>query len=138
HGWVGGDMGNITTSPLDPIFWCHHNMLEACWVNWNINMSNPNPSDPTWNSLSLGNMFCDEDGAPVTQLTVAVTSLMPYFSYQFDNQLMPCSSVGNGAAGKVKQWEAGALKKFLSEGGPSAITPLQTVSAERPVTMRLN
>jgi tyrosinase len=113
-------------------------MLEACWVEWNINRSNPNPNDPIWYNLLLGNMFCDENGAPVTSLTVAVTSLMPYFDYQFDNQLMPCSAIGTGNMAKVKQWETAALKKFLSEGGPSGITALQTVSAERPLMLRLN
>ena len=32
HGFVGGDMGTYM-SPLDAVFWCHHNMIECLWVD---------------------------------------------------------------------------------------------------------
>ena len=45
HGFVGGEMGTYM-SPLDAIFWCHHNMIECLWVDWNINKGNANTNDP--------------------------------------------------------------------------------------------
>jgi tyrosinase len=34
HGWVGGDMGVITTSAFDPVFWAHHAMIDRIWYLW--------------------------------------------------------------------------------------------------------
>jgi Common central domain of tyrosinase len=31
HGWVGGTMGDISTSAYDPIFWAHHCMIDRLW-----------------------------------------------------------------------------------------------------------
>ena len=32
HGFVGGEMATYM-SPLDSVFWCHHNMIECLWVD---------------------------------------------------------------------------------------------------------
>jgi tyrosinase len=89
HGFVGGDMGAFM-SPLDPIFWLHHNMIERCWVNWNFDLNRLNTNDPAWLNRELTD-FCDENGNPV-QINVATTLLFPVFSYRYDD-------VGPGAAG---------------------------------------
>jgi hypothetical protein len=31
-------------SPLDPIFWTHHCMIDRCWVEWNITRNHANTS----------------------------------------------------------------------------------------------
>ncbi|MDH5325610.1 MAG: tyrosinase family protein [Gammaproteobacteria bacterium] len=33
HGWVGGDMGRMT-SPNDPIFFMHHAQIDRIWAMW--------------------------------------------------------------------------------------------------------
>jgi tyrosinase len=81
HGFVGGTMGNFM-SPLDPIFWTHHNMIERCWVDWNLGRYHDNTNDPAWTQRSFSE-FCDEDGNPVT-VTVAETLLYPFLLYRFD------------------------------------------------------
>lgn len=106
HGFVGGDMGTYM-SPLDPVFWCHHNMIECLWVDWNINKSNPNTNDPAWSNFSFSD-FVDADNNPVT-IQVATTLLMPILSYQFE----PCAP-NEVATTKDKA----TLEKFLREGGP--------------------
>jgi tyrosinase len=46
HGWVGGDMGVITTSAFDPIFWSHHCMIDRIWYLWQLqNGINNIPAD---------------------------------------------------------------------------------------------
>src|SRR4029453_599757 len=35
HGRIGGNMGTITSSPLDPIFWLHHCNIDRLWARWN-------------------------------------------------------------------------------------------------------
>ena len=75
HGFVGGTMGNFM-SPLDPIFWTHHNMIDRCWVDWNLGRYHDNTDDPAWTQRSFSE-FCDEEGNPVT-VTVAETLLYPF------------------------------------------------------------
>jgi hypothetical protein len=44
---VGGDM--VTGgSPLDPVFWAHHCMVDYCWAKWNIELENNNTNDQAW------------------------------------------------------------------------------------------
>lgn len=33
HGWVGGDMGSMT-SPNDPVFFLHHCYVDKIWADW--------------------------------------------------------------------------------------------------------
>ena len=47
HGFVGGDMGAFH-SPLDPVFWCHHNMCDCLWNEWNVTRGNPNTNEQPW------------------------------------------------------------------------------------------
>jgi len=86
HGFVGGTMGTFM-SPLDPIFWTHHNRVDELWVQWNIVRDNPNTSDGNWVNTEFTE-FCDGQGTPVT-IKVVSTVLMPFFSYQFDTQVTP-------------------------------------------------
>lgn len=134
HGWVGGNMGSVPIAARDPIFWCHHNMIERCWWDWNITQGKPNPGSSNWTGMPLNNMFFDKDGNPVTNLTVATTALMPLLSYQFDDQLLPCGSQGTlKAAASAHQGQE--LRKFLEKGGPARLNVLERVSVELPKTL---
>lgn len=83
HGFVGGTMASFM-SPLDPIFWTHHNRIDELWVEWNIIRGNPNTSAGDW-TQTVFNDFVDGDGNP-TQISVIETVLYPFFSYRFDTQ----------------------------------------------------
>lgn len=45
HGWVGGDMGFVSTSAFDPIFWSHHCMIDRLWWLWQARNGNGNLPD---------------------------------------------------------------------------------------------
>jgi len=109
HPFVGGDMGGFH-SPLDAVFWGHHNMLDCLWTEWNIDRQNPNTNDPAWNGLHFTE-FVDENGAPA-DVTAGITVLFPILSYQFES----CSAVQAGAA--RKKFNAKALEQFLRAGAP--------------------
>ncbi|HEY7772370.1 MAG TPA: tyrosinase family protein [Marinagarivorans sp.] len=126
HGWVRGNMGGLM-SPLDPVFWCHHNMIERCWWDWNITQGKNNPSSSSWTSMSLANMFCDKDGNLVSNLTVGITALYPVLSYQFDDQLFPCDSGIRGLTRSTAE-----LREFLQRGGPSQLNVLDRIAAPTP------
>jgi tyrosinase len=126
HGFVGGDMGSYM-SPLDPIFWCHHNMIECLWIEWNINKSNPNPNDSTWVNQQFTD-FVDADGNPVT-VSVLTTLFYPLLSYQFE----PCAPGMAPAAVKDKD----ALEKFLREGGPAKLDYIKRYELRKSLTADL-
>lgn len=111
HGWIGGDMGNFL-SPLDPIFWMHHNMLDCLWVDWNINLNNSNTNDTSWTDFKLTD-FVDENGNPVS-LPVIETVLFPIFTYQFE----PCQPTEV----MKKKLTPKELDQFLRTGAPSVLT----------------
>jgi tyrosinase len=124
HGWIGGDMGNFL-SPLDPIFWMHHNMLDCLWVDWNINLNNANTNDPSWTNFAL-NDFVDENGSPVS-VPVIDTVLYPILLYQFE----PCSP---NEAGE-KPLHGSQLRQFLREGAPQVLTFGPPHSTKEPIAV---
>lgn len=83
HGFVGGNMSTYM-SPLDPLFWLHHNMVERTWVHWNLVREHPNTEDRAWLDREFTE-FCDEDGNPVT-ISVALSLLFPVISYRYDDE----------------------------------------------------
>ena len=40
HGWVGGDMGDVTTAAYDPVFFAHHCMIDRVWYLWQVRHGN--------------------------------------------------------------------------------------------------
>ncbi|HET6893740.1 MAG TPA: tyrosinase family protein, partial [Pyrinomonadaceae bacterium] len=87
HCAVGGIMCT-GGSPLDPIFWNHHCMIDYCWTKWNIELNNNNTNDATWIN-HVNSHFVDADGNPATQ-TAGLTTLMPLLSYRYES-----SAIGN-------------------------------------------
>ena len=110
HGFVGGDMSSYM-SPLDPIFYCHHNVIDCLWVDWNINRGNPNTNDSSWNNFAFTD-FVDENGSPVS-VQVITTILFPIFSYQYE----PCGPSMMSAKIADKK----LLEKWLREGAPAKL-----------------
>lgn len=135
HVWVGGNMGSVPIAARDPIFWCHHNMIERCWWDWNITQNKPNPSSANWKNMALNNMFCDHDGNLVDDLKVGFTALYPIFYYQYDDQLLPCGGVTSGLATSPRKGED--LRRFLEQGGPARLQVQEQVSANLPRTLVL-
>jgi len=126
HGWVGGfccDMGTFM-SPLDPVFWCHHNMLDCLWVEWNLNRNNPNTNDSTWVNLHFTD-FVDENGQPVDVVS-GITTLLPLFDYQFE----PCGPSHT----QGQKLSKAALEAFLRAGAPVKLDYTQRIEVSRGIT----
>lgn len=82
HGsFIGGTMGSYM-SPLDPIFWLHHCVLDYFWFEWN-SRGNANTADATWNNFDMAGMFVAADGSPVTH-RVGAMPLAPLLSYRYE------------------------------------------------------
>jgi tyrosinase len=85
HGVVGGTMATFM-SPLDPIFWTHHNVIDAIWVEWNIKRGNPNTNSAAWMNRKFTE-FCDKDGNAI-EVSMLEPILYPYFTYRFDDPVL--------------------------------------------------
>lgn len=125
HGFVGGEMSTFR-SPLDPIFWCHHNMIECLWVHWNLDMGNANTNDPAWGNLTFSDDFVDGDGNPAP-IQVSTTLLFPLLTYQYE----PCAP---GMAERAKLRDRQTLEKFLREGAPHKLEYIKRYELRRPLT----
>jgi tyrosinase len=132
HTSIGGDMATFM-SPLDPIFWTHHAMLDFCWVDWNFDRQNQNPNDPTWYNLHFTD-FVDENNTPV-DVAVAITQLFPIFSYQYE----PSQISASLAQLQVRtQAEAEMLKAFVQRGGSAEIPVEAQYRFTQPTTVAVN
>lgn len=66
--------GNMNTfmSPLDPVFWMHHGMIDNCWADWLTRDGHGNSAATEWLDYEFEENFVDRDGQLVT-LSVAET-----------------------------------------------------------------
>jgi tyrosinase len=116
HTTIGGNMGTFM-SPLDPIFWTHHSMLDFCWVDWNIDRKNDNPNDPAWGNLQFKD-FVDADGNPTVD-QAGLSVLLPLVAYQYEP-----SQIGATVAQMPfvrSQAELDHLKAVVQQGGNAEI-----------------
>lgn len=131
HGtFIQGDMGTFM-SPLDPIFWNHHCMVDLCWYEWNVTRNHPNTNDTDWSNFSLAGMFCDGNKAPV-DLTVLATILMPILSYQYETGI-------NGVATAQKQAmknkdDFKKMEEVIEKGSDMKLTTRRRIELKRGVT----
>lgn len=128
HGFVGGDMGTFH-SPLDPVFYMHHNMCDCMWAHWNIDLNNPNTNDPAWVDFQITD-FVDENGNPVS-VSAGTTVLYPILTYQFE----PCSLAGTQAGQSKLQGKQ--LEAFLRAGAPSRLEWGQRFELRRSMTVEV-
>lgn len=126
HGFIGGDMGNYM-SPLDPIFWTHHNMIECCWVNWNLTRSHPNTNDPQWTGFTFSPDFVDRHGNPVT-LKVSDTFLYPVFLYRFED----CFPVRG-----LRERSSAELEEFVKRGAKVKLDFIDQVEVQDELTLEV-
>ena len=127
HGsFIRGMMASYM-SPLDPIFWLHHCMLDYCWFEWN-SRGNANTSDSTWWNLTKPGMFSDGDGNPV-DFKSGVTVLAPLLSYRYEAPRGRCLRL-------FKPIDEAVLKRFLEKAKQPPLKPLREFPIpSQPVTM---
>lgn len=96
HGGVDGDMGDVNTSPRDPVFYLHHCNLDRLWARWNAS-GKQNDSDPLWHGFTFEQNFWDTSGNPID---VKVSSLFDTLSlgYRYDNVPAPVVAMVEAAS----------------------------------------
>lgn len=166
HGMIGGYMGAFC-SPIDPVFWTHHCMIDACWVNWNITRGNPNTNDSNWMKFPLVD-FVDENNNPVN-IPIIDTLLYPILAYQYEKtqmghtiaELSPpplpgldrpmTAGIGGGlsllgaflqqpsqpSATPLSKSDAKALHNFLKTGAPVKLVYSKTFELAQTLTVQV-
>lgn len=109
HVVVGMDM--VTGgSPQDPVFWCHHCMVDYCWAKWNIELENDNTNDQAWLDTTWTH-FVDRNGDPI-EVSALATVLMPFLSYRYES-----SAIGSSpATPEPSAAELQAVQERVREG----------------------
>ena len=131
HGWIGrggSDMGGFM-SPLDPVFWTHHNMIDCCWASWNVDRRNPNPSDRQWANYTF-NEFVDGQGNQAS-IEVVFTVLMPLLSYRFET-----STKGQSDASLAVE-DAESMQAFLRAGADIRFDAQERYEVQPGITVRV-
>jgi tyrosinase len=132
HGFISGYMGAFC-SPIDPVFWTHHCMIDACWVNWNITRGNPNTSDSSWLNFHLVD-FVDENNNPV-DIPIVDTLLYPILAYQYEPSQMGTTVAQAPALEPVEGLLPTASAAGLAfAAGPPAADGQQAVPPNRKLT----
>lgn len=81
HGFVGGDMGNLSRSPNDPLFWLHHANIDRIWSIW-TERHRGQVYPAAWRSESLGG-FLDPTGRSVPPVAASTTLDTGAFGYVY-------------------------------------------------------
>lgn len=128
HGWIRGNMGGYM-SPLDPVFWTHHNMIDRIWWDWNAVKGFSNTNDPAWANFTFAGNFVSGSGAAVDPVAGALV-LGPLLLYQFDqSSITSCGSPFQALAIQ----DVSTLRRFLEEGAPVRISTLRRLQTSAPI-----
>lgn len=113
HSNISGVLGQAN-SPMDPLFWLHHCMVDYCWMDWNVNRENDNPSDSSWNEEEWDH-FVDGNGDPIS-MTAGMTTILPLLSYQYEETSIGTTQMSILAAVR-KRRDFNEIKKRVEAGG---------------------
>lgn len=128
HGWISGNMGSYM-SPLDPVFWTHHNMIDRIWWDWNTVMGFSNTNDSAWTNFQFAANFVQANGSSV-DITAGATVLGPLLLYQFDqSSIASCAPVTGLAALR----DVDTLRRFLETGARVLLRTVRRLESSGPM-----
>jgi hypothetical protein len=81
HTFVGGDMGDLGTSPNDPLFWLHHANIDRIWSIWHSRRS-AQVYPKAWRDEQLGGFF-GPTGLIMPTVTAGTTIDTAAFGYAY-------------------------------------------------------
>ena len=113
HGFIGGTMGSFM-SPLDPVFWCHHNVIDYFWYEWN-QRGNANTNASSYVNFNIAGHMVDGNGNPITY-EVGSLLLAPLLSYRYQPPLT-CGPL------RFHLTESVGLRRLLEQGSAIRFAP---------------
>jgi tyrosinase len=125
HGAVGGNMGFVSRSARDPVFWLHHANIDRHWDAWlNLGNGRMNPTDSPF--LEREYSFVDENGATVTRKVKDMLSSKA-LGYRYDNVPNP-TGLAEGpleaVAGEPPKYKIVAMSDKPGDEAAPGVTPL--------------
>jgi tyrosinase len=114
-----GRRGHIGSglSPLDPIFWLHHCMVDRVWAEWQKTHATPDPGE------TYSNNFVDRKGTAVTVASGAAATIGP-LGYTYD--VLQPSPIAAPATGALLNTIVPELEKALA--APPVLNSLGSAS----------
>lgn len=125
HMAVGGTQGHMGDgmSPLDPIFWLHHCMVDYMWAKW---QSAGNVTPPL--SYNYSGQFVTATGQPAADVTSANALYYPALGYQYEGLTLPSSAAVAARTGR-------APAARMTSAHMTAATPARTLAATSDATV---
>lgn len=108
HGWVGGTMG-VGNSPLDPVFFLHHNMVDYIWQQWEDKNTGIQSNFPNGTTPMPGYRVIEPNHAPYPCNIIANT--------QKDSRSIARPFSGGGCS-SMRNWDVwfASNKKVVLDG----------------------
>jgi tyrosinase len=126
HDTIGGDMGDITTAPIDPIFYLHHCNLDRLWNAWSLRSTSkvPAANNSYWNGS-----FTYASGLTMTKSRTRTTTGL---GYDYANDKMPTVLPPQTREGRIIRVQ-GQIMPNQTRPAVAALTttPPRTVSSTR-------
>ena len=140
HWWIGGVLG-APNSPLDPLFWCHHCMVDYCWYDWQVVQGNTNPEDNSWRNQTW-NHFVNRDGT-ARSIDAGSTVLYPLLNHSYEEtaiteapEIFAANRMNARSFNNVN--EIDSLKQTLLKGGKVNFSIGRVVPIQSPSVIRSN
>lgn len=116
---ASGPSGHIGSglSPLDPIFWLHHCMVDRLWAEWQKTRSTPDPGE------TYADDFVDRKGAPAP-VAAAQAQTIEALGYTYD--ILQAAPLVAAAGGRLIDAIVPDIRKVLAQ----QVTPTTLGSAE--------
>jgi tyrosinase len=117
----GGHMGS-GLSPLDPIFWLHHCMVDRVWAEWqNSGHDTPDPQ------ADYSGMFFEADGKPATANSTGAMKIAD-LDYTYDVFQRPAPAA---VSAQLNTEQVNSLKQILQPGPAQSIGSVANSSSSR-------
>lgn len=118
HGLIGGDMGFVTSSARDPIFWLHHANIDRLWTAWMKAKSRTLPPEgSSWHNASW-----KYDAAGTWTQRAGEMLDQSKLGYRYDDESMPVHPAVPVA--QVPSMVVLAQAAPVPAGSPSAATTM--------------
>ena len=126
HDIIGGYMGDITTAPIDPIFYLHHCNLDRLWNAWSMRSTSkvPAANNSYWNGS-----FTYASGLTMTKSRTRTTTGL---GYDYANDKMPTGLPPQTREGRIIRVQGQTMPNQMRPAVAAlTTTPPRTVSSTR-------
>ena len=122
----GGHIGS-GLSPLDPIFWLHHCMVDRVWAEWqNTGHSTPDP-----NADYAGNFF-NADGSPAAAKSSTAMNIADLgYTYDVLQQTMATTFQNTELVSRLSPAQVSGIEELIRSPAPQVLGSAENATSSR-------